>query len=440
MNRFLARATLSAFALAALGTIVACAKKDNVQNPVGPMWLHRPAWAMQLTFRKPLIVDTLGGTQVGALSGNAAKTGTEKGVPGIDARHGRVFVGTSDHGLYAVRASDGSTIWRFQTAGSVQSEPLYDEERDLVYFGSDDDGMYCARGRDGGRVWRFGTGAEVQRRPVLARRPSGKDILVFVNAADSVFAVDAETGVQKWKRVRTPAAGLEISGHAGVSIDGDRVYAAFSTGRVAAYDLTTGADRWAEVDLSATGQVGAEEQQKYFDVDTTPVVYGDRVYVASIAAGVFALDATSGGPVWRRPEAEGVSWLARWHEAKHTDPVTQADIPERTYLIAGSGTTGLWALDPKTGDVRWRRQVPRGSVSYPVEIAGVLMVTTSKLGVFLLEPKEGFVIDGIDLGTGFNGGAGAYGNRAFVLTNGGTLIGLQVTPPLAPPISARGSW
>ena len=46
-----------------------------------------------------------------------------------------MFLGTSDRGMYALRASDGSTIWRFETLGVVQCEPLYDPEEDVVYFG-----------------------------------------------------------------------------------------------------------------------------------------------------------------------------------------------------------------------------------------------------------------------------------------------------------------
>jgi outer membrane protein assembly factor BamB len=339
-----------------------------------------------------------------------------------------LFVGTSDRGLYAVRAGDGSVIWRFQTAGAVMSEPLYDEKRDVVYFGSDDDGMYAVRAEDGKLLFRYRTGAEVQRRPVLVER-EGKGVLVFDNAADGVFAIDADTGAPKWKHLRTPALGLEIAGHAGVAYANDRVYCAFSTGRVVAYDIDTGNERWPEVDLGAVGNPTEAEQQQYFDVDTTPVVVGDRVYVASVATGVFALDATAGTTMWRRAEAEGVSWLTHWSEPAHVDSESGAEVPERSLLIAGSGTTGLWALDPKTGEVRWRREGPRGTLSHPVAIGGALLVTSSKLGLFLFEPQQGRAIDGIDPGTGFAGGAAAYGNRAFVLTNLGVLLGLEIVPP-----------
>ncbi|GAC1554254.1 MAG: hypothetical protein NVS3B10_15700 [Polyangiales bacterium] len=421
--RWLAVGALAAMALA-------CAKREAIVNPDAPMWLHRPSWALHVTFRRLLVAE----------QGLAAKTGLEKGVPAIDPQHGRIFVGTSDRALYALRAGDGSTLWRFQTAGTVQCEPAYDEELDTVFFGSDDAGMYAARARDGKLRWRYATGAEVQKRPIVVVRPNGKKIVVFVNAADSVFAADAQTGQPLWKRVRTPALGLEVSGHAGVAVDHDRVYAAFSTGKVVAYDVDTGQDKWPEVDLSAPTGAGQDNSaQTYFDVDTTPVVHGDRVFVASVMTGVYALDATGAAQIWKRPEAQGVSWLTYWSEPAHTDPTTKVTLPERALLIAGSGTTGLWALDPKSGEVRWRAKAPRGAFSHPVVLGGALLVTSSKLGLYLFDPLHGQPIDGIDPGTGFSGGAASYENRAFVVDNAGVLLGIDVTPPSDGPRTAK-TW
>lgn len=420
----------SAFVVVAASILAAaCAKKQNIVNPDAPLWLHRPAWAMHVDVRRLLVAE----------QGTSSKSGLEKSVPCIDHLHGRVFVGTSDHGEYALRAGDGTTIWRFQTASSVNSEATYDADLDMVFFGSDDNGLYAVRARDGGLVWRTTSGAQVQRKPLVVERPGGEKIVVFVNAADSVFAADAITGKPLWKRVRQPALGLEISGHAGVAVDHERVYAAFSTGKVVAYDLDSGQDKWPEVDLTGTTG-GNEEQQQYFDVDTTPVVQGDRVFVASVATGVYALDATGGAQIWKRPETDGVSWLTYWSEPSHPDPDTHQTIPARALLVAGSGTSGLWALDPKNGEVRWRQRAPRGAFSFPVVFGGALLVTSSKLGLLLFDPLMGLPIDGLDVGSGFAGGAGAYGNRAFVLTNGGVLLGIDVTPPSAVPPTPPKSW
>ena len=415
----------------ALAAAFGCAKKQAVSNPEAPMWLHRPSGALHVMFDRLLVAE----------QGTSAKVGLEKSVPAIDPKHARIFVGTSDHGLYAVRAGDGSVIWRYQTAGAVESEPLYDAESDTVYFGSDDDGLYAVRAKDGGLLWRYTTSAEVQKHPVMVTRGDGRRALVFVNAADSVYEADAATGAPIWKRLRTPALGLEVAGHAGIAVDRDRVYAAFSTGKVAAYDVDTGQDKWPEVDLSSsTGAAVEEGEQQYFDVDTTPVVRGERVFVASVANGVYALDATGGAQIWNRKEAEGVSWLTYWSEPRHRDVETGVEIPDRALLICGSGTTGLWALDPKSGEVRWRKKGPRGAFSYPVLLGGALLVTSTKLGLYLFDPLHGEVIDGVDPGTGFSGGAAAYENRAFVLTNSGYLMGLEVVPPTKEPPTPARSW
>jgi outer membrane protein assembly factor BamB len=98
-------------------------------------------------------------------------------------------------------------------------------------------------------------------------------------------------------------------------------------------------------------------------------------------------------------------------------------------LFASSGVTGLWALDPATGRKLWRVPVPEGGITAPVPLAGALLVGTTRYGAFLLSPVNGRPIDGIDLGSGFSQAPAAFGNRAFLLTNGGTLLGVQVEPP-----------
>src|SRR5205085_2364870 len=84
----------------------------------------------------------------------------------------------------------------------------------------------------------------------------------------------------------------------------------------------------------------------------------------------------------------------------------------RSLLLASSGPTGLWALDPNDGRTLWRRTVPEGGVSAPVPIAGALLVTSTRYGVFLFSPLDGATIDGIDTGGGIAMTPAAFGRRA----------------------------
>ena len=97
--------------------------------------------------------------------------------------------------------------------------------------------------------------------------------------------------------------------------------------------------------------------------------------------------------------------------------------------MASSGATGLWAVEPTTGRMLWRVPIPEGGVTAPAAIAGALLVGTTRYGAFLLSPLNGRPIDGIDLGTGFSQTPAAFGNRAYLLSNAGTFLALQVEPP-----------
>jgi outer membrane protein assembly factor BamB len=99
-------------------------------------------------------------------------------------------------------------------------------------------------------------------------------------------------------------------------------------------------------------------------------------------------------------------------------------------LLVSSASTGLWALDPTNGRLIWRIPIPEGGITAPVPVAGALMVGTTRYGLFLISPINGRVIDGFDLGSGFAQTPAAYGTRAFVLSNAGTLLGLQIEAPI----------
>ncbi len=356
----------------------------------------------------------------------------ERGRPAIDARNRRVFVGTSDHGMYALRAHDGSSIWRFETMGAVQSEPLYDPSEDVLYFGSNDGALYKVDADDGDLHWRFMSASEVQRKPILYG-----GLLYFSNANDTIVALDPKTGEMKWNYHRAPIGGMSVAGYAGPAALDDRVFFAFSDGQVMAFDAKEGASLWQPVDLTAeVEQAQGYQVPKYFDVDTTPLVSristGPVVFVATYAGGLFALDAGTGAQVWSNDRVLGVTELTMWSQPPHAPREGGPTIPARRVLLASTGTSGLWALDPEDGTEAWRLALPAGGVSAPAEVAGALLVTTTRHGVFLLSPLNGKVIDGIDLGMTFSMAPVAHGNRAFVLSDGGAWLSLHVSPPERP--------
>jgi outer membrane protein assembly factor BamB len=405
-------------AAALLATVVSCDSLGSVANPEVPLWANHPGNAMGVFARRELTAE-------------ARKVGEpyERAQPEIDAAHMRVFVGSSDHGLYALSTVDLATLWRFETAGAVQSAPLYDSRDDSVYFGSHDGALYKLRASDGKMLWRFASNAEIARQPLMHG-----DTLFVVNANDTLLSINPKTGKMNWYRHRTPAAGMEISGYAGATVIGEFIYTAFSDGVVMAYRVSDGSEAWAgPVDLAADAeQTRGGEDLRYLDVDTTPVAgkIGDTdvIYVASYEGGVYALDALSGSRQWANDGVTGATELILW-----TGPRKPRDgrpsAGQHRVLVASSGLTGLWGLDPDTGAELWRRDLPTGGITRAEPWAGALLVGTTRYGIFLVHPLDGGVLDGLHSGGAFAAPPAAYGRAAFLISNTGTLFGLFIAPP-----------
>lgn len=414
-----ATARFGAVAAIAMVGALGCERLRVGANPEVPPWEHRPSHSLALTYARPLVAPS-----------RRLGEPYERGQPAIDVDGRRVFVGSSDHGLYALRAEDGTTLWRFETLAFVQCEPLYDAREDAVYFGSNDGALYKVDATTGQLRWRFMSNAEVSRRPVL----EGSTLYV-VNANDTVLALDSATGKLAWSQHRAPALGMEVAGYAGPLVWRNKVFAAFSDGTVSAFDAATGAERWQPVDLAAEAEQLLGELPKYLDTDTTPVPdelpdVGPVVFVGSYAGGVHALEAETGTQVWANPAVAGVTELLLWEEPAHRRGKGKGlELPVRKLLIAASGTSGLWGLDPVDGHEVWRRELPTSGVSRPVPMLGALLVSTSRLGLFLVNPLDGGLMDGMDTGDGIFMVPAAAGRRAYVLTNGGRFLSLIVAPP-----------
>lgn len=403
---------------AGLGALLSsCQTAGASANPEVPLWVHRPSGSIQLLYSRSILAES-----------RAVGEPYERGGTELDTGQRRVFVGSRDHGFYALQAQDGAVLWRFETLGPVQSEARYDSREDAVYFGSNDGALYKVDAGTGKLHWRFATNAEVSHRPVL------KDGLVYIaNANDTVIAINAKSGAMVWNQHRPPALGMEVAGHSGPLVWRGLVHMCFSDGTVTAFDARTGEERWAPVDLSAAAEQTLGELPTYLDVDTTPVpdVIEQQpvVYVASYEGGVYALNADTGSRVWSNTSVRGTSELYLWEQPGYTRG-SAPPVPPRKLLIASTGTSGLWALEPATGNEVWHREVPLGGTSRAVPAVGALMFSTTQQGLFLVSPLDGRVIDGINTGEGFSMPPSVHGQRAFIVSNGGRFYSFVITPPI----------
>ena len=107
---------------------------------------------------------------------------------------GVVYVGSRDNGLYALDASTGDLLWRYETGGNVYLESSPAVSGGVVYVGSRDNRLYALDASTGDLLWRYETGGSVVSSPAV----SGG--VVYVGSREAyLYALDASTGDLLWR-------------------------------------------------------------------------------------------------------------------------------------------------------------------------------------------------------------------------------------------------
>jgi outer membrane protein assembly factor BamB len=314
-----------------------------------------------------------------------------------------VYSGSAAGQLVALRASTGELRWRKQI-GAVSSKPVVDGG--LLYIGTDDGVLLCLDAQTGAEKWRYVSHGPIEQMPLV----SGT-LVVFANEADQVIAVDSLSGVFKWQYKGDTPEENTLRGHAGVVADGDLFFSGFANGNLVALRRDTGSVAWLQ---SLKG-----EASSFFDVDATPVVIDETVYVTSSSGGVYALDKTSGLVRWRTP-----LWDASMPSATGNVGGLTSD---GTYLYVGVADLGIHALDLQ-GNLVWRVGANKGGEPGTPVIAGDLVLyTLAKDGLFLARRRSGAIVEYWDPGDGISASPAVTGDgRMFVISNRGVLYAFDL--------------
>ncbi|MEP5732386.1 MAG: PQQ-binding-like beta-propeller repeat protein [Sulfitobacter sp.] len=135
-------------------------------------------------------------------------------------------------------------------------------------------------------VWSSDIGDGDSRRQRITADPVVADGRVFTLDAGAQVTATSLSGETLWTTDLTPASDKQGQGTGGgLAVDGDTVYVSVGFGILAALDVVTGGQRWAQ-ELDATGS-------------GTPTVYGDLVYLTSGDDTGWALNKTDGRVAWQ---------------------------------------------------------------------------------------------------------------------------------------------
>lgn len=194
----------------------------------------------------------------------------------------RVYIGSMDRHLYALRLSDGQELWRFHAEedGAFAGTPALRD--DTLYISAFDDRLYAVDANTGTKRWHLASENWFWGSPIVY-----SDTLYATDVDGYVYAVDAETGEPIWQQsLHTPVR----AGPALVE-DGSQLFVGGENGTLYALDTADGFVLWSQ---------GSEGQ-----VLSRPVVSGPTVYISLIQGPhrIWARHVDNGYEMWAYPRA-----------------------------------------------------------------------------------------------------------------------------------------
>lgn len=319
----------------------------------------------------------------------------ETAAAAIDSRTGTTFVGSSRGTLWAL-AKDGTELYRYAAGDAIDGPPALDDDSGELYLTSARGALHALDAASGKLRFSADVGASVSTPMLLS-----KDALYLVTDGDVVLALSRTDGSILWRYRRDPPNGLGIAGHAGLLLTERRLVTGFSDGAVVALDASDGSVAW-ELDTTLDVE-NPEDIGVFIDADATPVISGDTIYVASVASGVYALDARSGNLKQRFAELTGVTGLA---VGEHS-------------LIVSSSDAGVVCMDLVTHAVRWRKPPGRGAPSRGILVDGAVMVSETRGPLLALALDDGREIGRLESAHGFTTPPTVDAGQGAIVSNGG---------------------
>jgi eukaryotic-like serine/threonine-protein kinase len=323
--------------------------------------------------------------------------------------------------------------WQFQTKGQVLSSPAVTP--DTVYIGSSDHFLYAVDRNNGAEKWKFKTNGRITSSPAVAN-----GIVYFTCYDGNAYAVDASTGTQKWKFALPGERRFAANHLHGATPNGETmpdpfdfylsspvvvdglVYFGSGDTNIYALDAASGQLKW----KFKTGDV----------VHASPAIAGGKLYVGSWDSYFYALDSKSGKEVWRFKTGEDA-------EIHNQVGIQSSAAVADGIVYFGCRDSNFYAVDAATGKERWRFN-NKGSwvIGSPAVANGKVYFGTSDTALFYaLDAKTGAQVFSL----GFHGwplfsSPALAGDHAYLGSHEGKLFAIDLkTQKLAWTFATDGS-
>ncbi|MFC1949888.1 PQQ-binding-like beta-propeller repeat protein [Chloroflexota bacterium] len=295
---------------------------------------------------------------------------------------GVVYFGSNDGRLYALDAKSGEGIWDFRTPYPVRCSPAIADG--VVYFGSDDYYFYALDTEDGEELWKYDTDRPAGSSPVV----SGG--VVYIGSGGYCYTLNAQNGQQRLRFRSHYTAYTSPVVNDGVvyfTVSNGYIYAVDGSARTRwrEHELRP---YWTQI--YAMGVPGVPEPPVQsgllwaFQLDgtpTSPALVDDILYVG-VGNKLIAIDLESIDEELLAKNARNyeVEWEFETGGEIQSSPAVVDNV-----VYVGSEDGRLYAIDATTGEKLWDFLTGDKITSSPIVVDGVVYVGSHDGNVYAIE-------------------------------------------------------
>jgi len=262
----------------------------------------------------------------------------------------QIIVSTAS-GAVVSMTKEGTTVWRSQLAGGLDSAPAISGSR--LYAVTKAETLYSLNAVTGKVMWT----AKISGSIVFGASPQVVDNSVIVASSGGKIYSFSTDGKEQWMR------NVQSNIYSTPSFGSGSVFVAAEDQNLYALSLADGEVQWK---VALDGRV----------VSSSPLVYGDSVIVGTFKGSINAFDAKKGKQ----------SWVVKTGGAIVSSPVIRDDV-----MYVGSKDGVLYAIDPSGGSIRWKYASDK-PITADVAYNGQELYMGSGSTIFALNPKTGSLI------------------------------------------------
>ncbi|AXV81895.1 outer membrane protein assembly factor BamB [Ralstonia solanacearum] len=199
-----------------------------------------------------------------------------------------VYVSAAGGTVTALEGATGRAVWRGKADVDLTSGPGSDGTLTAV---AGEKGTIIAFDDKGAQKWKASVNGEVLTAPLV-----GQGLVVVRTTDGRIMGLDGASGERKWIYQRSSSA-LNLRSSLPMVFAGDNVVLGFAGGKLGAIAANNGALRW---EATVSYPRGVSEIERLNDVTGTPSIDGQQVCAVSFQGRVACFDITTGAPRWGR--------------------------------------------------------------------------------------------------------------------------------------------